>query len=120
LKEENLALSEIELKRCEKDIAAFMARRRPAPDIRDELDIGYRIDGHNVEIFDIRPDWKDHSVRNESPVAKATFVRTKGIWKVYWMRQDLKWHGYQPKAEVNTLKEFLGAVDRDEHGCFWG
>ncbi|WP_293636258.1 DUF3024 domain-containing protein [Polaromonas sp.] len=52
-------------------------------------------------------------------MAKATFVRTKGIWKVFWMRSDLKWHSYEPKAKVNTLKEFLGAVDRDEHSCFF-
>jgi len=115
-----LALTEIELKRCEKEIAAFMDRRRPPTHIRDRFDVGYRIDGHRVEIFEVKPDWKDPLIRREAPVAKATFVRTQGLWKVYWMRRDLKWHGYPPKAEVNTLKEFLGAVDRDEHGCFWG
>lgn len=36
------------------------------------------------------------------------------------MRQDQRWQNYEPKAEVNTLKEFLNAVDRDEHCCFWG
>lgn len=115
-----LALTELERKRCEKALMDFMARRRPAPHIREQLDIGYKIEGQSIEIIEIRPDWKDASVRQESPVAKATFVRTKGNWKVFWMRADLKWHGYQPKAEVNTLKEFLGAVDRDEHGCFFG
>lgn len=115
-----VALTELELKRCEKALTDFMARRRPAPHLRDQLDVGYRINGQSIEIFEIRPDWKDDSVRQEFPVAKATFVRTKGLWKVYWMRADLKWHGYAPKAEVNTLKEFLGAVDRDEHACFFG
>lgn len=97
-----------------------MARRRPPQHIRDQLDIGYRIEGQSIEIFEIRPDWRDGSVRRESPVAKATFVRIKGIWKVFWMRADQKWHSYEPKAQVNTLKEFLGAVDRDAHGCFFG
>jgi hypothetical protein len=115
-----LALSEIELKRCEKELTAFMERRRPPTHIRDQVDVGSRIDEHSIEIFEIRPDWKDFTVKYEAPVAKATFVRSRGVWKVYWMRQDLKWHSYQPKAEVNTVKEFLGAVDRDEHCCFWG
>jgi hypothetical protein len=115
-----LALTELERKRCEKALTDFMARRRPPPHIRDQLDLDCRIEAQSVEIFEIRPDWKDPSVRHESPVARATFVRTTGLWKVDWMHADLKWHSYEPKAAVNTLKEFLGAVDRNEHGCFFG
>jgi hypothetical protein len=116
----HMSLSEIERKRCEKEIAAFLARRRPLAHLRDELDIGCRIDGRHVEIFEVRPKFNEPAAKLESPIAKATFVRTKGRWRVFWMRQDLKWHSYAPKAEVNTLKEFLNAVDRDEHFCFWG
>ena len=115
-----LALTELERKRCEKALADFMARRRPPPHLRDQFDLGYTMQGQSIEIFESRPHWKDAGVRQESPVAKATFVRTQGIWKVFWMRADLKWHSYEPKAAVNTFKEFLGAVDRDEHGCFFG
>ena len=115
-----MALAELERKRCEKALIDFMARRRPAPHIREQLDIGYKIEGQSIEIFEIRPDWKDASVRQESPVAKATFVRTQGTWKVFWMRADQVAQLYEPKAAVNTFKEFLGAVDRDEHGCFFG
>lgn len=110
-----LALTELERQRCEQALADFMARRRPPPYLRDQLDLGYTMDGQSIEIFEIRPDWKDACVRQESSVAKATFVRTTGIWKVLWMPADLKWHSYGPKAAVNTFKEFLGAVDRDEH-----
>lgn len=115
-----MALSEIELKRCDKEIETFLARRRPPRHIRDQLDIGCRIDGQSVEIFEVRPAFDDPGRKYERPVGKATFVRTKGCWRVFWMRQDLRWHSYEPKAEVNTLKEFLNAVDRDEHCCFWG
>lgn len=38
-----MALTELELKRCEKPLAAFMTRRRPPDHIREKLDIGYRI-----------------------------------------------------------------------------
>ena len=62
------------------------------------------------------------SVENlsEHPVAKATFVRTKSRWRVFWMRRDLQWHGYEPNAEVHSLEAFLHVVDRDEYGCFFG
>lgn len=115
-----MALTEIELKRCEKSLAELLERRRPPAHLRDEVDLAYRIDGHNVEIFEIRQDWKDHATKHEAPVAKATFVRTKGVWKVFWMKRDLKWHGYEPNPEVKTLEAFLNIVDQDEFGCFYG
>ncbi|MDF1537008.1 MAG: DUF3024 domain-containing protein [bacterium] len=95
-------------------------KRRPPAHIRDKLDIGYRIDGQSVEIFEIRPVWNDPSKKIEPSIAKATYVKSKNQLKVYWMRADLKWHGYQPCPEVKTLDEFLRVVDEDQYGCFWG
>ncbi len=115
-----MAFSEIELRRCEKELAQFMERRRPPVNIRDKFDISHRVIGHSVEIFEIRQHWQDRSKKMESPVAKATYVRTRNHWKVFWMRRDLKWHGYEPNAEVKTLEAFLNIVDRDEYGCFFG
>ena len=115
-----MALSELELKRCEKALAQFLKHRRPPPHIRDQLDISYKISGHSVEIVEIRPDRQDRTKKMETPVAKATFVRTKGHWKVFWMRRDLKWHGYETDSEIKTLRAFLNVVDRDEYGCFFG
>jgi hypothetical protein len=56
----------------------------------------------------------------ESPVAKATHVRTRKTWRVFWMRADLKWHAYPPAPIVDTVDAFLALVERDEHGCFFG
>ena len=36
---------------------AFIKKIRPPKEIRDKLDIGYRIDGQIIEIFEIRPNW---------------------------------------------------------------
>jgi hypothetical protein len=115
-----MAFTEIELRRCDKAISKFLERRRPPEHIRAELDIGYRIVGHSVEIFEIRPDWQDKSKKMETPVAKSTFVRTKNRWRVFWMRGDLKWHGYEPNLEVVSVEAFLNVVDRDEYCCFFG
>jgi Protein of unknown function (DUF3024) len=115
-----VALTELETKRCERDLARFLERRRPPVHIRPQLDLGYRINGQSVEILEIRPDWRDRSVVRERPVAKATFVRTINAWRVYWMRGDLKWHGYEPSAEVRSLAEFLTVVDEDNCCCFFG
>lgn len=115
-----MAFSEFERKRHERDIAKFMERRRPPPEIRPKLDLGFRIEGQSVELFEIRPDWRGSSKTMESAVAKATFVRTQNRWKIYWMRSDLRWHGYEPMLEVRSLEAFFHVVDRDEHCCFFG
>ena len=115
-----MALTDLERKRCERDLRKFMERRRPPPDIRPKLDIGYRISGQSVEIFEIRPDWQNPKLTMEHPVAKATLVRTQNHWRIFWMRRDLKWHGYEPNPEVRSLEAFLHVVDSDEYCCFFG
>lgn len=37
---------------------AYLEKHLPAPHIRPELDLGYRIRGQSVEIFEIRPVWR--------------------------------------------------------------
>ena len=53
-----MALTELKRQRCEKALSDFMARRRPPLHARDQLDLGYRMEGQSIEIFEIRPDWK--------------------------------------------------------------
>lgn len=115
-----MAFSEFETKKIEKALAAFMQKRRPPLSIRPKLDLGYRIEGRSVQLFEIRPRWDRPEEILEHPFAKATYVRTHRIWKIYWMRSDLKWHGYEPNLEVGSIEEFLDVVDRDEYACFWG
>ena len=115
-----MAFTEIELKRFERDIAKFMEIRRPPPHIRPQLDIGARLSGQSIEIFEIRPDWQDKTTLRETPVAKATYVRATKHWRIFWMRRDLKWHGYEPHLKVSTLGAVLKVVDEDEYCCFFG
>lgn len=115
-----MALSELEAARAKKVMDDFLARRRPPPDIRPKLDLGYRITGQSVEIYEVRPAWKDPNEKMEGAVAKATFVRTQNVWRVYWQRADLKWHAYDPVPEVSALPEFLAVVEEDAYACFWG
>lgn len=115
-----MALNDIERKRIEKAVDAFVQQRRPAAHIRPQLDIGFRLTGQSVEIFEVRPRWNKPDVKMEHAVAKATFVRSQDCWKIFWMRADLKWHGYEPLPAVDSVEEFLAAVDKDEYGCFWG
>lgn len=115
-----MALNDIERRRVENVVAAFIQKRRPAPPVRPKLDYGFRVSGQSVELFEVRPRWDRPGVKRESSFAKATFVRTKGVWRVYWMRSDLKWHSYEPAPEVSAIADFLAVVQKDEHACFFG
>ncbi len=115
-----MALSEFEIKKCEKAMNLFMEKNRPPSHIRKDLDLGYRIKDQSVEIFEIRPQWNDPAEIVEHPAAKATYVKTKKIWKIYWQRADLKWHGYEPYSEAKSIEEFLKVVESDDNACFFG
>jgi hypothetical protein len=115
-----MAFNEFETKRIKQVMDKFIERVRPSVEIRDKLDISYRIEGSSVLIIEIRPDFRDPKTKRDIPVAKTTFVKTTKSWKVFWQRADMNWHGYDPNPEVHSLEEFLEIVDEDKHGCFWG
>ena len=116
-----MALSELEAARVRKAVGGFVERRRPPPHIRPKLDLGFRVSGQSVELFEVRPVWRGApGQKRKHPFAKATYVRTKRRWRVFWLRQDLKWHGYEPAPEVETIEEFLTLVQEDRYACFFG
>jgi hypothetical protein len=41
------------------EIENYLSYIRPSEEIRDQLDIGYRIEKQSVIIFEVRPDWID-------------------------------------------------------------
>lgn len=98
----------------------FWSRRRPPAHIRDQLREGQRIAGHSIELFFVRPRYDDPTRTVEESVAKLTFVRTTGIWRLYWKRGDGKWHSYEPSPHSGSLEKALEVIHEDRFGCFFG
>lgn len=98
----------------------FLSRKRPPEEIRNKVDLDYKIEEQSIIIFEIRPQWDNPAEILEHPIAKTTFVKAKNNWKVFWMKSDGKWHGYSPKPVVSKLTEFIKLVEEDKHHCFWG
>lgn len=46
--------------------------------------------------------------------------KVEAVWKIYWMRADLKWHSYSPAPTVGSIEKFLELVEIDKHACFLG
>jgi hypothetical protein len=115
-----MAFTDFERAINQKALSWFIERRRPPEKIRPKLDIGYEVDGQTVDIFEIRPDWKDKSKVRHTPVARIRFVRTEEVWHLYWMRGNLKWYAYDPDHLHSTLQSALKTVDADALCCFFG
>jgi len=98
----------------------YIYKIRPPEEMREKYDISYKIEDQSVIIYEIREDWKNKDKKLEIPVAKTTYVKRQKHWKIFWQRSDLKWHGYEPKLVVNSIKEFVEVVEEDEWHCFWG
>jgi hypothetical protein len=94
--------------------------RRPPVEIRSQLDIGYKIQDQSIFMLEIRPSYTDPDRILEHEIAKATYVKSKDLWKIFWLRADLKWHSYEPCPTVKTVEEFVELVGKDSLNCFWG
>lgn len=114
-----MAFTISELDIIKKEMDSFILKRRPPENVRNQLDLNYKIDKQSIIIFEIRKMFQQEGMV-DIPIAKATYVMKENKWKIYWQKVDLKWHSYEPKKEVKTVKAFLKAVDEDEFCCFWG
>lgn len=115
-----MAFEQFTFKKIEALTDQFIEKRRPPVNLREQVDLAFRIDRQSVIIFEIRPVWNNPAKKIECMVAKASFVKSTNRWKIYWQKSDLKWHSYDPDCEVEKFEDFLEIVDKDECGCFWG
>ncbi len=88
--------------------------------LRNQVDMSFRIENQSIEIFEIRPGFNHPQSVLEIPIAKATWVKSRKVWRVFWQRADMKWHSYPPLPEVKSLQEFIDALEADEYAGFYG
>ena len=103
-----------------KILQEFMEATRPPEDIRAKLDVGFSYERHCIEMFEIRPDWKDESIIRHHPFARIRYVGTQKVWKLYWLRASGKWIAYSPYPVSRNLEKLLKVIEKDEYGCFGG
>ena len=93
---------------------------RPPIEARDQVDIDYKFENNTLEIFEIRPRWDNKEEKVQTPIVKTKLIKSRGIWKNYWMRASGKWESYEPNPEVDDLSNFFEILKEDKYGCFWG
>ncbi|MEO8480526.1 MAG: DUF3024 domain-containing protein [Gemmatimonadota bacterium] len=114
-----MPLSDFQQAQVEKLLRPIVARA-DRPDVRDQLRLGYRIEGNAVVLFESRVMYNDPSQWIEEPVAKFRYVASISRWRLFCMFRDLKWRGYELLPEAPSLDELVAEVLRDPTGIFWG
>ena len=115
-----MAFDELELKRIDNSVGS-LCRKRTHPEYRAELEFVYEVEGHSVSIYEVRPDWQDSSKKTKMGVARFRYMRSRGEWRLYWMRRHLKWHLYDPDVSVSRqLEPLVDVVANDRSGAFFG
>lgn len=104
----------------EHNVAAYVERTRPPALCRAELDIGFRVVGQSIELFEIQPVSGQPNPVVHMSIAKATYVRTRDVWQLDWAGRDQKWHRYAPLPEAPDLARVFEAFDHDPENCFRG
>jgi hypothetical protein len=97
------------------EIENYLSYIRPSEEIRDQLDIGYRIEKQSVIILKLD---LDRSKRKLKTKAAVTFVKKERSLKVYWQRR-FKMAFYKPQPILINLLDFIQLIEKDEYGCFW-
>src|SRR5947207_2448137 len=114
-----MPLPDFELRAALKAVGALVEKRRPPPSVREKLDIRADITGSEVLIFTVRADFRDTSKKRDIPVARIRWFNSRKIWRLFWMRSNLKWQAYEPYPEASKIATHLRTVDEDYHGCFF-
>ena len=114
-----MAFTELELKLIENTVGK-MCRRRSPVHLRDEIRLAHDVAKYFVEVYEERPGWKNRNHWTRMGIARFRYGRRTERWHLYWMRQDLKWHLYEPLSESRSLEKLVAEVDRDPHGAFFG
>lgn len=116
-----MALSKSEIAQFQSAVDRYLETHRPPSYVRGEIDFRARVRGQSVEIYKICPGARGRpgSIRKDG-VAKATYVKSRGTWKLYAQGEDLNWRRFDPDKEYPSLEAILSIVERDKQGCFYG
>jgi len=114
-----MPFSELELKRIDRTVGE-LCRRSTHSEHADQLRFECEIDGHIVSVWEVRPPWDGVGEQTRMGVARFRYFRSRGVWIVYWMRRDLKWHRYDPAPSTPDLAALVAIVEADEYRAFFG
>ena len=102
-------------------VRKFVHEARPKDEaVRALLDVGYSYTPPIIEIFELRPEFKNPENILKLPFAKIRYYKLQNVWKLYWMRASGRWELYEPHPQDTYLDNILEIIKTDAYGCFRG
>ncbi len=89
-------------------------------DLRDQIRLGYKINGNKVTLIESRPFYLDPKKWTETPLAQFRFDAETKKWGLYFMDRNSRWRPYDLVEESADFEKLLEALDEDRTGIFWG
>ncbi len=114
-----MSFTEFELKYIENIVGKLCKRRSPVH-LRNQLRTVFVIKEHDVTVYEERPCMTNPREWTGSGIAQFKYHRKENVWKLYWMRENLKWYPYGPLPESMRIDRLAAEVDRDPNGAFFG
>jgi len=114
-----VAFDELELKRIDRTVGELCRKCSP-PEHADQLRTAYEVEGHSVTMYEERPPWDGVGEWTRRGIARFRYLRSRDEWQLYWLRQDLRWHLYDPDEMPADLASLVALVAVDKYGAFFG
>lgn len=114
-----MPLSEFTKKLIETKLTEYCQRRIPI-DIRDQVNLIFKIIRDKVTLIETRPYFKDPSIWTENPVAQFRFDDKANKWTLYCTGRSAQWQLYDLIIPSTDFDDMLKALDNDKTGIFWG
>ncbi len=114
-----MGFGEFELQYIENIVGKLCKRRSPSH-LRHHFRTVYTVGEHEVTVYEERPSWDNPREWISSGIAKFKYSRKHNVWKLYWMRDNLKWYPYGPLPGSMRIDRLFVEVDKDPSGAFFG
>lgn len=74
----------------------------------------------HVTIVEVRPPWDGEDEWTRFVVARLRFTATTGLWTLYWVDRNERFHQYPRRSSSKNVQTLLNVLERDEDAIFWG
>ena len=97
-------------------------RDRVPAGVRHQLTVESEVAGRDVTILECRLPWDPEAgaAWTRSPVARLRYLKSRGVWRLYWRDRDESWHEYPDLPWARDVDDLLAEIESDPTAIFWG
>ena len=108
----------------ETDVARVQrwCRARVPERVREQVRVEVDLTERHVTIVECRPPWRPGVGPGGTrfPIARLRYTKSTGLWSLYWLDRDLRFHEYDRVPATASVEDLLVEIDRDPTSIFWG